>query len=67
MGEGNAAAGYSLKLGGRHRVNLTLNVRNLFDETEPIITRRFADSSQDIRRLIYRAPRSWQLTAEYGF
>jgi hypothetical protein len=67
VGEGNAALGYNLKLGDKHRVDFTLNIRNLFDETEPIITRRFPDSGQEVRRLIYRAPRAWQLTAEYAF
>lgn len=67
VGEGNAALGYTLRVFDKHPINLSLNVRNLFDETAPIITRRSADAAQIIRRMIYRAPRSWQLTADYKF
>jgi len=47
-----------------HKIDLFRACRNLFDETDPIITRTTPPLP---RRQIERAGRSWQLSAEYTF
>lgn len=62
----NLAIGYRLtQVPILRRVNLQLNVANLFDDRKPLITRRDDDGS--IARWTVIAPRSWRFTASTSF
>ena len=67
VGEANAACGYTFRFGNWRPVTLTLNIRNLFNETKPVITRYSSTIPVLPRRMYDRAPRTWQLTADYSF
>lgn len=67
VGEVNAFVGYRIPLKGKHRLSVQLNVTNLFDETDPIITRYFGTGNlSQVRRVILREPRVWRLTVNYS-
>ena len=62
-------AGYTLRgLGRNRRLSLQLNVFNLFDERDPLITRyQFIGQNRFIFRTVPQAPRSWRLTTNFEF
>ncbi|MBI5690283.1 MAG: TonB-dependent receptor plug domain-containing protein [Verrucomicrobia bacterium] len=61
---GNAMASYDLRLKGRYRLRLQLNVDNLLDEDALIVT----DADQ-VRayRYVYQTPRRWSVTSTLTF
>jgi outer membrane receptor protein involved in Fe transport len=68
VGEGNFFTGYSFRPYRRHVLKVQLNISNLFDETDPIVTRYHAEGdTKRVRRNIERMPRMWRLTADYSF
>jgi hypothetical protein len=49
----------------RRGLNLQLNIKNLFDNRDPLITQY--NSSNIIERVMIRTPRTWRLTANFDF
>lgn len=69
QGEADAFLGYRIRFKKafiKDGISLQLNVRNLFDETEPRITSMRPDFVRVARALIV-PPRSWRLTASFDF
>ena len=67
-GEASFLAGYNTKLGQKARLGLQVNIVNLFDETDPIITRYFATGDlKRARRIIIRDPRLIRISASCTF
>lgn len=67
-GEANLLAGYSLRFKDRRRLNVQINVSNLFDETDPIISRYFTSGDlKRARRILIREPRSVRVTTTVAF
>jgi outer membrane receptor protein involved in Fe transport len=69
VGEAMFLAGYEIRWKDRRRLNLQLNISNLFDETDPIIT-RYSTNSINLhqpRQLQFRVPRTARLTATFSF
>ncbi|MBE7538638.1 MAG: hypothetical protein HS122_09530 [Opitutaceae bacterium] len=61
----DAMLGYEMKgFGKDHRIRLQLNVRNLLDETDPLILRY---QGTNVRRYKLMDPREWTLSANYMF
>ena len=67
-GEAMFLAGYNLRLKDRRRLSVQLNIANLFDETDPIVTRYATTGNlHHPRRMIIRDPRTTRLTASFSF
>ncbi len=65
-GEGEGLIGYDFgKIWVFKKLQVQLNVKNLFDDTDPIVT-RFRDDGSPWRWKI-REPRSYRLTARFSF
>lgn len=72
----NLSLGYNLKVGRDRDVRLQLNVNNIFDRRELIVTDALDDGISDddgdgstfvATRYYYQEPRSWRLSATYRF
>jgi len=50
-----------------HGARIQLNIRNLFDETEPHITRYGPSNAAVISRAALVAPRTWRITTSFDF
>lgn len=61
-------AGYALRLKNKFikRITLQLDVDNVFNEHDPLIT-RYRDDSLAVKRLVVQAPITWQLSANIDF
>ena len=67
-GEASFLAGYNVRLKERGRLSLQVNVSNLFDETDPIVTRYSTTGNLNApRRMIIREPRMTRFTATFSF
>jgi outer membrane receptor protein involved in Fe transport len=63
----DALAGYTIRnLGWFPDIKLQLNVRNLFDDRDPLVL-RYADDHRTVLRERIVAPRTWRLTASFEF
>ncbi len=63
----DAMAGYTLRnLGFFPDIKLQLNVRNVFDDREPLVLRYMTDNRSVLRERIM-APRTWRLSASFEF
>jgi outer membrane receptor protein involved in Fe transport len=62
-------AGYTVRgLGKGRRLSFQVNVFNLFDEREPLITRyQFIGSERFVFRTVPQAPRTWRFTTNFDF
>jgi iron complex outermembrane recepter protein len=62
-------AGYAVRgLGKGRRLSLQVNVFNLFDHRDPLITRyQFIGDQKHIFRTVPQAPRNWRFTANFEF
>jgi outer membrane receptor protein involved in Fe transport len=62
-------AGYTVRgLVRNRRLSLQLNLFNLFDEREPLVTRyQFIGQSRFIFRTVPQAPRTWRFTTNFEF
>jgi hypothetical protein len=69
FGEANFFTGYVWRLPRKgHQLSLQLNITNLFDETDPIVTRYFANGdTKRTCRSIEREARAFRLTGIYSF
>jgi len=63
---GDFLLGYNFRSKAKHTYSLQLNVQNLFDDTDPIITRVFPDNSRPLRAL-FQDGRTFRLTASVKF
>ena len=68
VGQASLLLGYERRLKDRVRLNVQLNISNLFDETDPRIIRyaNTGDTNQ-IRRIAVRDPRVWTLSTRLSF
>lgn len=67
-GEADLLIGYRLPdIAFLQNGRIQLNVRNLFDDTDPIITRYDPAAPQFIDRVSLVAPRSWRVTFNFEF
>ena len=63
----DALAGYQLReLRKGRRVSFQLNVLNVFDKQDPLITRTTADRSSVVR-FVVQPPLTWRLTTNVEF
>lgn len=61
-------AGYTFKkVLGIDRLKVQLNVSNLFDHDDPIITSYTRTEPIEVNRVTFLAPRSWRLSAGFDF
>ena len=62
-------AGYTVRgLGKGRRLSFQVNVFNLFDDRDPLITRyQFIGSERFIFRTVPQAPRTWRFTTNFDF
>jgi outer membrane receptor for monomeric catechols len=69
VGEADAMAGYTVRgLQKGRRLSFQLNVFNVFDETDPIITRyNFATGEQRALGVKPREPLTWRFTTNFEF
>ncbi|MGH8020556.1 MAG: TonB-dependent siderophore receptor [Opitutaceae bacterium] len=59
-------AGYSVQLPRERRLNFQLNIYNLFDDQDPLVT-RLADDGVTVFREVVQPPITWRLTTTYEF
>jgi outer membrane receptor for monomeric catechols len=59
-------AGYTVQgLGNNRRLSFQLNVFNVFNERDPLVT-RFADDGSVFREVV-QAPTTWRFTTSFEF
>jgi outer membrane receptor for monomeric catechols len=69
VGEAMFLVGYEKRWSERRRLNLQLNVSNLFDESDPIVA-RYSNNPINLnhpRTVQWRNPRTVRLTAHFSF
>jgi outer membrane receptor for monomeric catechols len=63
-------AGYTLRrgLGKGRRVSFQLNIFNLFDDRDPLVTRyQFVNGERVVFRSVPQSPRTWRFTTNFEF